>query len=193
MPIEKTYCDLKPLRNGLGFPMDGSSDLYDGGLAEDEDVISWSNATNGALADLHKTRDTILKLAETYGPVGALDDFLDAADLFTKEFQTRRDENFIVLDNEEYDARSPLTTTDSTIVGVVNDLGQRIHCLSNVDGTSLLHFYEGRAAGSTNDTEPAHGTTSTTPKVTSGGFPWWLLLAAAGGYGYYRYKQDKKT
>lgn len=198
MPIEinpnltsNQYCDLKPLRNGLGFPIDGSTDLYDGALAEDEDVISWSNAAGGALGDLHKTRDEILKLAETFGPASALEEFLDGAELLTNEFNKLREEGYVVYNPEEYDARSPATTTDSTIVKTVHDLAQRIHCLSGVDGTNLLYYYEGLAAGSTEDNEPAHGQVSTTPQTGGGGFPWWILLVAAGGYGYYRYKQGK--
>lgn len=200
MPIEinpnltsDQYCDLKPLRNGLGFPIDGSTDLYDGALAEDEDVISWSNAAGGALGDLHKTRDTILKLAETFGPASALEEFLDGAKLLTNEFNKLREEGYLVYNHEEYDSRSPATTTDSTIVNHVHDLTQRIHCLSGVDGTNLLYYYEGLAAGSTEDNEPAHGQVSTTSKISGGGFPWWILIAAAGGYGYYRYRQGKKT
>ena len=186
----ENYCSLKPLKNGLGYPLDGTSDLYDG-FAEDQDVISWSNTSHSAFKRLKETENEVLRLSEMFGPVGALDEFLSNVKLMEASFASLRKDGAIVFNQEEYDARSPALASDSSIVQKIYDLTQRMHCVSELDGANIVNYYEGVADGATEGVEPAHGEVSLTPRASGGGFPWWILILAAGGYAYYRYREGK--
>ncbi len=190
--------EIAPLRNQYGYPVPGSQAIYEGlttSSARPEDVVAWGVVAEGAMNELTDVRNSIVAITGSASP-NDVQKFLDDYQLFKEKYEALIAEEFLVTSMTAYNATSTLLSSDHEIAVSVYNFAQETHCFTTTRAIPFLNELKSVYAPD----EPP-----TTPKTDENlcpcpdpstaqsgkGFPWWILLVAAGGYGYYKYRTTK--
>lgn len=188
--------NVAPLRNELGYPTPGTLPIHDGVVASSatpQDVVAWGKVARDAMGQLTSVRNQIVASAPASDP--KVQKFLEDYESFEMTYAALISQQYLVTTMGDYNAKISHSESDHEIAVAIYNFAQETHCFTAQAAKPLLFELGGSSyqPGMIPQTDAGVCPPCPTPGTSGGkgGFPWWILLAAAGGYGYYKYKTAK--